>query len=389
MSQNRPPSQTPGDNGQGENSTIKVLVVDDSAYMRYVLRSSLAANPDIQVLDTARDGLDALSKISALHPDVVTMDLEMPRMNGFEALKRIMETCPLPVIILSSLTQEGADATLRALDLGAVDFVPKPANGSISLRAVGETLAGKIRQVSGLDASKLRATRPRAAKPPVERPARAERPAQGHGSRKIVVIGTSTGGPRALHEVVPHLPGALPAGVLIVQHMPPGFTRSLAQRLNEISQLEVKEAEPGDQVRPGLALLAPGNHHMIVTRQGTVELDERPPEHGVRPAVDVTMESVVQFYGEATVGVILTGMGSDGTRGAGLIKGAGGQVIAEDKSTSIIYGMPRSVIEAGLADKVVPLDRMAAEIVAAAEERKPPRTPVAAGRARASARASD
>ncbi len=350
---------------------IKVLVVDDSAYMRHVLKSSLSAHPDIEVVDTARDGLDGLAKIDALQPDVVTLDLEMPRMDGFEALKRIMATHPLPVIILSSLSQEGADATIHALHLGAIDFVPKPANGGLSLQAVAETLVAKIRQVAGADTRKLQAHKARPIAPAAPTPAAAppapslwgERLQPGRDGRTIVIIGTSTGGPRALHEVVPRLPGSLPAGVLIVQHMPPGFTRSLAQRLNDVSALQVKEAELGDVIRPGVALLAPGNHHMVISGHGTVSLDDRPPEHGVRPAVDVTMESVARTYGANSVGVVLTGMGTDGTRGARLIKAAGGRIIAEDQSSCIIYGMPRSVIEAGLADRVAPLERIAAEIV--------------------------
>ncbi|MCL5025275.1 MAG: chemotaxis response regulator protein-glutamate methylesterase [Chloroflexi bacterium] len=339
---------------------IRVLVVDDSAYMRYVLRNTLASDPSIDVVDAARDGLDALAKIASLKPDVVTLDLEMPRMNGFEALKRIIAEFPLPVIILSGLSQEGADATIQALRLGAVDFVPKPTNGSLGLQSVREALLTKIKQVAGLDASKLRVPGPH---PPAGQ-SKAEERGQSSGCASVVVIGTSTGGPRALHDVVPQLPASLPAGVLIVQHMPPGFTRSLAKRLDDLSALQVKEAEPGDVVRPGVALVAPGNYHMSVSKRGAIGLDQRPPEHGVRPAVDVTMDSAAQVYGPAALGVVLTGMGCDGTRGARQIKAAGGRVIAEDASSCIIYGMPRSVVEAGLADKVVSLEMVASEIVA-------------------------
>lgn len=352
-----------------EGHVIRVLVVDDSAYMRYVLRNTLASDPAIDVVDVARDGLDALDKIASLKPDVVTLDLEMPRMNGFEALKRIMVECPLPVIILSGLSQEGADATIQALRLGAVDFVPKPTNGSVSLQSVRETLLAKIKQVAGLDMSKLRVPHPN----PMTSRGKIEWAHRNLDCRKVVVIGTSTGGPRALHEVLPRLPASLPAGVLIVQHMPPGFTRSLAQRLNDISTLHVKEAEAGDFVQPGVALVAPGNYHMSVSRRGTITLDQRPPEHGVRPAADVTMDAVAQVYGPATVGVILTGMGRDGTRGARLMKAAGGQIIAEDQSSCVVYGMPRCVVEAGVADRITSLDRIADEIIALTEGRFSPR----------------
>lgn len=338
---------------------IRVLVVDDSAYMRYVLRNHLNADPGIEVIDTARDGLDALEKIAALNPDVVTLDLEMPRMDGFATLKRIMSASPMPVIILSSHTREGADSTIRALRLGAVDFVPKPIQGVLDLQAVCEDLLTKIKHVAGLQVSKLCVSE----KKPSGIRSRTGTANLRSDSREVVVIGTSTGGPRALHEVVPHLPQSLPAGVLIVQHMPAAFTKSLAMRLDEISALKVKEAEPGDVVRAGLALVAPGNYHMTVSSGGLIELNQEPPQHGVRPSVDVTMESVAAVYGASAIGVVMTGMGSDGTRGARLIKHAGGKVIAEDESTCVIYGMPRSVIEAGIADRVTPLEKIASEIV--------------------------
>lgn len=343
---------------------IRVLVVDDSAYMRYVLRNNLEMDPDIKVVETARDGIDALAKIAALKPDVVTLDLEMPRMDGFTALKRIMADCPVPVIIISSLTQEGADATIRALRLGAVDFVPKPIEGILDIRSVREELSSKIKHVSGVSVSRLKmlSSTPTAKWNKV-------------GSRyrdchQVVVIGTSTGGPRALHEVMSRIPASLPAGVLIVQHMPPGFTRSLSLRLDEVSPLRVKEAEEGDIVQAGQALVAPGGYHMAVATTREIELNQKPPEHGVRPAVDVTMEAAARVYGPATIGVILTGMGRDGTRGAGLIRRAGGCVIAEDESTCVVHGMPRCAKEAGVVDKVVPLDQVAGEVAAAAERKQ-------------------
>ncbi|MCL5960866.1 MAG: chemotaxis response regulator protein-glutamate methylesterase [Chloroflexi bacterium] len=347
---------------------IKVLVVDDSAYMRHVLKTNLNADPEITVVDTARDGLDGLAKVEALKPDVVTMDLEMPRMDGFEALKTIMSRMPLPIIILSSLSQEGAEATLRALRLGAVDFVPKPLGGGLNFDMVRDELLGKIKQVAGLHISKLRTPPP----PAVARIHR-EMVCPTRETNGIVVIGTSTGGPRALYEVVPLLPSSLPTGVLIVQHMPPGFTRSLAQRLDDVSALKVKEAEQGDTVQAGMAFLAPGNFHMTVSHGGSIDLNQGPPQHGVRPAVDVTMETAAATYGHSTIGVVMTGMGCDGTRGSKLIRGAGGKIIAEDEGTCVVYGMPRSVVEAGLADRVVPLGKIAREIVVLAEGRRPSR----------------
>ncbi len=345
---------------------VRVLIVDDSAYMRFVLQRGLEEDPELIVVDTARDGLDALAKIEALKPDVVTLDLEMPRMDGFETLRRLMTGSPLPVIILSSLSQEGADATVRALRLGAVDFVPKPTRGALDFQAVKQELVAKIKQIAGLNSSRLGLPR---SVPAIERTV-TERPVRLRETRGIVVIGTSTGGPRALHEVVPHLPATLPCGVLIVQHMPPGFTKSLAQRLDEISPLQVKEAASGDRVQPGLALLAPGNYHMTVSSGGYISLNQNPAQHGVRPSVDVTMESAAESYGPATIGVILTGMGADGTRGAALIKRSGGQVIAEDESTCVIYGMPRSAVEAKVVDFTAPLDRIASEISSLAGARR-------------------
>ncbi|MCL5958635.1 MAG: chemotaxis response regulator protein-glutamate methylesterase [Chloroflexi bacterium] len=348
---------------------IKVLVVDDSAYMRYVLRTNLDADPDITVVDTARDGLDALAKIAALKPEVITLDLEMPRMDGFAALKRIMAEFGLPVIILSSLSQEGADATIKALRLGAADFVPKPAAGGMGFQDIRAELLSKIKGVRGLNTSKLQVTEHMVAPR-----SRSAVKMQARACNGVVVIGTSTGGPRALHEVVPHLPASLPLGVLIVQHMPPGFTKSLSQRLDEVSALTVKEAEQGDIVQAGVALLAPGNYHMTVVKNGTISLDQEPPRHGVRPSVDATMESVAQVYGPASLGVILTGMGCDGTQGAKAIKEAGGHIIAEDESSCVIYGMPRSAVEAGVVDRIAPLVRVPGEIVALTDVRRSFRT---------------
>ncbi|HEY8346341.1 MAG TPA: chemotaxis response regulator protein-glutamate methylesterase [Symbiobacteriaceae bacterium] len=345
--------------------TLRVLVVDDSAFMRRIITDLLQSDEGIEVVGTARDGLEAVEKNLSLQPDVITLDVEMPRLDGYGALREIMARRPTPVVMVSSLTREGAQATIRALALGAVDFVTKP-SGTISLdmHLVRDELVAKVkaaaratpryRRVLGdLPARKqgLKPFRPQARGTPEEMP------------RQVVVIGCSTGGPSALHEIVPRLPADLPAGVLVVQHMPAGFTRSLARRLDEISGIAVKEAEEGDPVTAGMVLVAPGGYHMTVDNRGRIRLDQGPPLHGVRPAVDRTLSSVVSVWKDRTIGVILTGMGYDGARGCRELKQAGGRTIAEDATTCVVYGMPRVVVEMGLADMVLPVHHIAAALV--------------------------
>lgn len=345
---------------------IRVLVVDDSPFMRYTIAKHLSSDPDIVVVGSATDGLDALSKIPALTPDVVTLDVEMPRMDGLTALEHIMHDCPTPVVMLSSLTQRGTRTTIQALMRGAVDFVAKPTT-STDMRAVVMDLSVKIKAAACTQPSEPPArqngTRPMPlpAAPPQKTNKTGLRPFK--DGDPVVVIGASTGGPRALQQVLSGLPSDLPAAVAVVQHMPPGFTRSLAQRLNELSGLTVQEAAEGDRLALGLALLAPGDFHLKFESGKKVSLDHGARRNHVRPAVDVAMETAAQLYGSAVIGVVLTGMGSDGAVGARCIKEAGGRVIAEDESTAVVYGMPRSVIEANLADEVVPLPAVAAKIV--------------------------
>ncbi len=336
---------------------IRVLVVDDSAYMRFTIGKFLGETPGLTVVGAARDGREALDLIPQLKPDVITLDVEMPRLDGLSTLREIMATQPRPVIMLSSLTTDGARETVQALTLGAVDFVAKPV-AKANMRTVMDEVVAKVRA----------AARARVA-PPSAAPARPARPfsAPAHhanGSKstrrltpqdKVVVIGSSTGGPRALNTVIPELAAGFPAAVLIVQHMPVGFTRSLADRLDQTAALRVKEAEPGDALEVGQILLAPGGFHMTLDAQDRIALNQNPTVHGVRPAIDVTMTSVAQRYRSATIGVVLTGMGRDGTNGALLIRGAGGRVIAEAESSCVVWGMPRSVVEAEAADVVVPL----------------------------------
>jgi two-component system chemotaxis response regulator CheB len=340
---------------------IDVLIVDDSAYMRKVITTMLQSDEDIFVVDTARDGLDALEKVKQLKPQVITLDVEMPRMDGLTALQRIMQECPTAVIMLSSLTQEGSETTIKALTLGAVDFVPKPSGAiSLDIAKVKEDLIAKIKICARASLKNVRSLAPvmeqRVARPPADAPV-------GGAPDKLIVIGSSTGGPNALQQVIPRLPANLPAGVLIVQHMPPGFTASLAARLNDISGLAVKEAAEGDQIRSGQVYLAPGGQHMVLDGSMAIRLNGAPPVHSVRPAVDVTMESVVNNFKGPLVGVILTGMGYDGAKGMAAIKKAGGKTIAQDEATCVVYGMPRVVVEMGKADRVLPIGEIAEGIM--------------------------
>ena len=336
---------------------VRVLLVDDSVFLRQVLAKRLE-EAGIAVVGSAIDGLDALAKIPALKPDVVILDVEMPRMDGLTALQRIMVECPTPVVMLSALTQRGARTTIQALMRGAVDFVPKPA-ADVDIKSVIEELTAKVKvaaETSLPSASVTKLASETAAATQVKpRPFRRGDP--------VIVIGSSTGGPRALQQLLSSLPAHLEAAVVIVQHMPAGFTRPLAQRLNENSSLAVEEATFGKHLARGLALVAPGDYHLRFVVGGRVVLDQGARRNHLRPAVDVAMETSAEYHKSATIGVVLTGMGSDGTKGAWHIKAAGGKVIAEHESTSVVYGMPRSVVEAGLADQVVPLPKIASTLV--------------------------
>ncbi|HYF95493.1 MAG TPA: chemotaxis response regulator protein-glutamate methylesterase [Symbiobacteriaceae bacterium] len=343
---------------------IRVLVVDDSAFMRKILTDLLQTDPAITVIGTARDGLDGVQKFTALQPDVITLDIEMPNLDGYGTLREIMARRPTPVVMVSSLTREGAEATVRALALGAVDFVAKP-SGSISLNmhVTRDELVAKVKAAAG---ATPRYRRVLGELPPLRRETKVERPPLHDLAvlpRRLVVIGCSTGGPGALHQIIPKLPADLAAGVLVVQHMPPGFTKSLAGRLDEISAIPVREAQEGDRVVSGRVLVAPGGYHMSISPDGTVRLNQDPPMHGVRPAVDKTLESVIPIWNQHVVGVILTGMGYDGAKGMVGVKKHGGRTIAEDASTCVVYGMPKVVAEMGAADQVLPVHDIADAIV--------------------------
>ncbi|MCC7363261.1 MAG: chemotaxis response regulator protein-glutamate methylesterase [Dehalococcoidia bacterium] len=333
---------------------IRVLVVDDSAFMRRTLERMINALPGAMVVGTANDGVEAVQRALELRPDVITMDVEMPRMDGVRAVGEIMQVVPTPVVMLSTLTSEGAETTIRALEAGAVDAVAKPSGLSHELVSVRDQLTGAI-----LRAKQTRVQRRRPRPVPVPLPPSSRGPATGAPATSLLVIGSSTGGPPALTEVVPRLPGDLSAGVIVVQHMPPGFTAALARRLDSLSPLQVREAAEGDAVTAGVVLVAPGDHHLTVTRDRRVHLDQRPALHGVRPAVDLTLDSVAELYGRRAVVAILTGMGRDGGAGCAKVEQAGGQVIVQDEATSVVYGMPRVAREMTKNSREAPIERIA------------------------------
>ncbi len=339
---------------------LKVLVVDDSALMRKIITEMLNSCPEIEVVGTARNGIDALEKIVKYKPHVVTLDLEMPEMDGITALKFIMQNFPVPVIMLSSLTQRGSEATLEALSLGALDFIPKPSGTiSLDLHKVRDELICKIKA-----AVRARILTPKVELNPVlcQTPKNLKKVPLGM-AQKVVAIGSSTGGPRALENILTSLPADLPAGILITQHMPKGFTNSLAERLDRICLLKVKEAENGDLLKAGQVLIAPGDYHLKIDGDRRVQLNRGAPVQHVRPSIDVMMLSLSRIFRNNMVGVVLTGMGKDGTVGMKAIKEAGGRTIVQDKSTSVIFSMPNSVIKEGYADIISPLPLIASKII--------------------------
>ncbi|MGY2083423.1 protein-glutamate methylesterase/protein-glutamine glutaminase [Blastococcus sp. SYSU DS0539] len=345
---------------------IRVMVVDDSVVVRKIVTDVLSADPGIEVVGTAVNGRIAVGKLEQLRPDLVTMDIEMPEMNGIEVVRAIRGMRNrVPIIMFSTLTERGATATLDALSAGANDYVTKPANvGSVaqSMESVREQLIPRIKALTGRPVT---ATARVAA--PVVPPPRPAAPRTGPGKKPaVLVIGSSTGGPEALARVLPALPADLPVPVLLVQHMPPVFTRQFAQRLDRLSALRVVEAVDGTPLVPGTVHLAPGDHHLAVRANGragfTTSLDQGPPENFCRPAVDPLFRSAVAAYDGAVLGVVLTGMGADGRNGCGEIRAAGGTVVVQDQATSVVWGMPGAVAQAGSADEVLPLDRIAEAI---------------------------
>ena len=353
---------------------VKVLVVDDSGFFRRRVSEILSADPDIQVVGTATNGREAIDQAQALKPDVITMDYEMPMMDGITAVRNIMQSCPTPVLMFSSLTHEGARVTLDALDAGAVDYLPKnfedisrnPEKVKALLCEKVHTIARSNRRFSTFSppsAPAAAAPTARGAAPaPASRPSPASPAATSSAaapkrkSYKLVAIGPSTGGPVALQRVLTQLPASFPAPIVLIQHMPAAFTKAFAERLDKLCRITVKEAEDGDLLRPGLALLAPGGKQMMVDARGVVKILPGDERLNYKPCVDITFGSAAKSFSDKVLAVVLTGMGADGREGARLLKQSGSQVWAQDEASCVIYGMPMAVVKANLADAVYGLD---------------------------------
>ena len=340
---------------------IRVLVVDDSALMRKLIPAILARDSSIEVVGTAMDGAFALKKIEELKPDVVTLDLEMPRMDGMETLRLIMQRAPLPVILFSTHSKEGGYATFKALAIGAVDFLAKPKDAAAGrLEEIADRLIAKIKVAKRAAGRKL----PPAVIQETSAPKKGVRAAL--PPRRVIAVGISTGGPNALQFVLSQIPADFQSAIVIVQHMPEGFTEMFAKRLDECCALEVHEARSGDLLLAGRVLICPGNRHIMVRnmpRGGMVVLSDGPPVNGHRPSADVLFHSVAQEFGLTAVGVLMTGMGDDGAEGLGAIKAAGGMTIAQSEDTCVVSGMPRAAILKGYASKIIPLDGLGSHLV--------------------------
>jgi two-component system chemotaxis response regulator CheB len=370
---------------------IRVLIVDDSAFMRKVLQSIITADPQLEVVGEARDGREAVSKAEQLKPDVITMDINMPHVDGLQATEMIMSSNPRPILVVSSESREGADVTLKALELGAIDFVAKPSSGiDLDMNSVRDELsrklkmAAKVRVVRTAVRSKLQheiaSSAPRTEPSAKEAAAAASgnsggalnyRPAvraaemvvpapppAKNGRYPFIAVASSTGGPATLMKFVPLFAREFPGPVLIAQHMPGNFTSQFSQQLAESSKIRVKEAGHGEAAEPGTVYISPGSHHMRLTSSGRIALDDGPRIAGYRPCADVLMETVAAFAGPMTIGVVLTGMGNDGSRGALAIKSAGGHVIAQDEASSVIFGMPSEAIKTGAVDQVLAIENI-------------------------------
>ncbi|QXH34397.1 protein-glutamate methylesterase/protein-glutamine glutaminase [Pseudomonas muyukensis] len=371
---------------------VKVLVVDDSGFFRRRVSEILSADPTIQVVGTATNGKEAIDQAQALKPDVITMDYEMPMMDGITAVRHIMQRCPTPVLMFSSLTHEGARVTLDALDAGAVDYLPKNfedisrnpekvkqmlcekvhtisrSNRRFSAYAAPAPAAAPAAASSHAPASSLASSAPArtaAASARAAAPAGAHSPAPKRKPYKLVAIGTSTGGPVALQRVLTQLPASFPAPIVLIQHMPAAFTKAFAERLDKLCKISVKEAEDGDVLRPGLALLAPGGKQMMVDGRGTVKILPGDERLNYKPCVDITFGSAAKSYGDKVLSVVLTGMGADGREGARLLKQGGSTVWAQDEASCVIYGMPMAIVKANLADAVYSLDEIGKHLVEA------------------------
>ena len=343
----------------------KVLVIDDSALMRQLITQILSQAPDLEVIGAASDPYQAREKILAHKPDVLTLDVEMPRMDGLTFLGKLMRSRPMPVVMVSSLTEKGCDTTFRALELGAVDFVTKPRiDVTEGMANIGTEIIDKVRIAARANVSRLTTT--------------SEAPTINNQSfdaliqstHKVIAIGTSTGGTQALMNIIPHLPSNTP-GIVIVIHMPSGFTKRYAKRLNELSQMQVTEAECGEVIIPGRVFIAPGHRHMTVCRSGAryqIKITDDPPVNQFRPSVDVLFESCAKYVGSNALGVMLTGMGNDGAQGMLAMKNAGSHTIAQDEASCIVYGMPKEAVRLGGAVEVLPLDKIANAVLTEARK---------------------
>lgn len=343
---------------------IKVLIVDDSAIVRRILTRELSKFTDIEIVGSAMDPYVARDKIVKLKPDVLTLDLEMPRMDGLSFLAKLMKHYPMPVVVLSSLTPKNSETALKAMDLGAVEVLCKPGS-AYSTQDVSRSLVNAIRQ-AGAARINPKASKPPATPPP---PAPEKEPsaalASVRATHKVIAIGASTGGTKAIEMVLREMPPASP-GIVIVQHMPEKFTTAFARRLDDICRIEVKEAVDGDPVVPGRALVAPGNRHMVLSRSGAqyrVRIKDGPPVHYQRPSVNVLFQSMAKHAGKNGLGVILTGMGGDGATGLLAMREGGAVTLAQDENTCVVYGMPREAVKLGAAEKVLPLPGIAGEVI--------------------------
>ncbi len=343
---------------------INIIVVDDSAFMRKSISIMLESDEQIKVIATAKDGEEGFNLVKQYRPDLVTMDIEMPKMDGITALQKIMKECPVPVLMISSLTTEGAEATLKALEYGAVDFIPKELSYvNINIIKIKEELIKKIKEITRHNNLKQRLNALKSLNPASERLTDKkylkELPVNNY---RAIALGISTGGPLSLQKILPQISAAIKSPFFIVQHMPPKFTRSLAERLNGMCGLKVKEAEDKEDVQKGIVYIAPGGYHMTLVKSLNnsfrIAINEQPSNTLHRPSVDVMINSVIEAYGRNTLGIIMTGMGKDGFEAIKKLKSLGGHCIAQNEESCVVYGMPRAVIEAGLADVISPLEKI-------------------------------
>lgn len=343
----------------GENRPVRVLIVDDSIVIRQLLKDILSRDSEIEVVGTAVDPLDAYDKIVQLKPDVLTLDVEMPRMDGITFLEKLMRTHPMPVVMVSTLTRQGSEVTLKALEIGAVDFIAKPTESVFTgMSALSHEIVAKVKTAARARVrARTETVTPVATPPPAVR--------RGQGVVHLIAIGASTGGPEAIRQVLQGLPAEVPP-IVIVQHMPPVFTRSFAERLDRLCTVRVKEAEDGDLLEPGHAYIAPGDYHLRVARNGSqyrAKVVQTEPVNRHRPSVDALFDSVVQTTGSSAIGVLLTGMGADGAGGLKKMRDVGAHTIAQDEETCVVFGMPREAIQMGGAEFVLPLPQIAHRVV--------------------------